>query len=230
MPLYEEEFIVGQIYAARPAKSGREFLVGWQGYDADGDTWEAEKNIIDTSVIDSFEVTRFVKASVDLAQWRVRDAMSRQLLTESGARCGVKVQCEAASDPQVGRAILRRWRVRRDGTELPVSIDDNRTHRVVQLRIPKEDQAHIGDIVQLHAARPDVGMGAVRIKAGAAHNFDMLCVVGDVLVTLRELKPNPQGELYMGRSEDARRDRRTWCGGRARHRTMCSGSSGGGGR
>lgn len=53
--LGEDVFKVEALLAVRPRGRGREFLVRWQEYGADSDSWEAEHNIMDPSLIRAFE-------------------------------------------------------------------------------------------------------------------------------------------------------------------------------
>jgi len=42
---FENDFKVDRLLAARGVKRGIEYIVAWQGYGADGDTWEPEEHM-----------------------------------------------------------------------------------------------------------------------------------------------------------------------------------------
>ena len=147
---FENDFKVDRLLAARGVKRGIEYIVAWQGYGADGDTWKPEEHIKDRRLISDFKARRTVSVSIDLVIFTMRDRIARRLLDIKGPTFGLALEVEMAADPAVAHAVIARLSRPRVGLRFGARATP--APPVTQLEIT--DLEHIAELVRLHGSRP----------------------------------------------------------------------------
>ena len=166
--------MVDKIIARRRSRGGLEYLVAWEGYDEFGDTWE-DPGGLPPSEIAKFEAIRKpMPSSIELVLTTMRDKIARKLLPKSGPLFGINIELEIAQLPEYAAAVLEIFANPPRGPKYELSHPKHPTDTVTQLSI--SDMQTASFLVMLHDARPEHGVGALRISAGGAPNCDMLLV------------------------------------------------------
>ena len=104
---------------------------------------------------------------------RLREGFARKLLENNGPMFGVEIEVDMAALPEYADALLAFLANPPRGAPAQVKRVTPSPQSVRQLMITS--QAHASWVVGLHHARPEHGVGSLRIKAGKASN-DMLMV------------------------------------------------------
>ena len=79
------ENIVSKISGQRRTPRGVEYLVEWEGWSAEHDSWVPFWDILDEQLITFFLATREVVVNTDLALWQLRERIGRALCARGTA-------------------------------------------------------------------------------------------------------------------------------------------------
>lgn len=197
--ILEIEYNVDKILAVRVVRGAAEFLVLWEGCGADGETWEPREHLPAHLVKAFLQARALLPFSTDVVIHYVRDGIARQLLASKGGMFGIEIEIERASLPEYADAAFEILGTSPYGAKVKVITIPHKTQVVRQLIVT--DLQHAAWVVGLHHSRPKHGVGALRIKAGNAQNFDM------VLVAVSETSPlvlthrAPKGSTAEGPAE-----------------------------
>ena len=152
--------------------------MSWEGYGADGDTYEPPEHLPKASVKAFERWASQLPRSTWLVLSMLRDLKkknARRLLERRGAAFGLEVDVPAAALPEYADAIFKILGASRRGPALTVETEKNATHVLRTLMVTSQE--HAAWLVGLQDARPEHGTGALRIKAGGRANKDMVMVV-----------------------------------------------------
>jgi len=172
--IFEEEYVVNKILARRVVRQRTDYLVAWEGYDQDGDTFEPKEHLPRALIVAFDRYMATLPPSFDIVLRQLRDGFARKLLESNGPMFGVEIEVEMAALPEYADALLAFLANPPRGAPAKVKRVTPSPQSVRQLTI--DSQAHAAWIVGMHHARPEHGVGALRIKAGKASNSDMLMV------------------------------------------------------
>ena len=147
--VYEEEYVANKLLARRVSGRALEYLVAWEGYGADGDTWEPATHLTER-LVQEFNASRStMPPSIDMVVNVLRDRIARQLLENKGPMFGIQVDVEMAAIPGYADAIFKIFAAGRDDgvalQAMPSTRSSSRMPRILSLI----DCAQSGQISQL---------------------------------------------------------------------------------
>ena len=181
----------------RPTADGRRGRVPhvtWEGYGAEGDTYEPPEHL-PPALLRAFN-TRYAKypPSIDLVLRRTRAAVARKLLESKGALFGVQVDVPEASIPEYSTALLDIFASPPRASVRPKVVTKRAwwgTTRTLTIR----DQAHAAWVASLGSVMPEHGVGALRIR-GVTRASNMLMIActqtAPLLITATEPKKSTE--------------------------------------
>ena len=194
-----ETYEVDRVLASRAGRASLEYLVRWRGWLTCGDTWEPAIHLPE-EVIAAFQSVPRLLACPHLLLRFVREAVARRLSSrkklERLPAFEVDIEIDALKEPGLGKGMLE---VISKLTTPPTSIDfDSEFNSTSQAYSVFVDQpAAIADVIALHAVRPGLGFGNLRINCGAASYEDMAYVIPPLEVYFKQPKPS-FGALPLG--------------------------------
>ena len=162
---------VEKILARRVKRGGIEYLVAWEGYGTEGDTWEPPEHLPKCCIDKYLRFRAELPASFEVCLTDLRDKIARRLLESKGPTFGCEVQCQMAALPEYAEALMRYLGSPRGGPKMKLKLFYKDGYKVQQLVVT--DLEHGAWIVGLHHARPDHGVGALRIRTGKTRTCNM---------------------------------------------------------
>ena len=104
--IFEEEYVVNKILARRVVRQRTDYLIAWEGYDQDGDTFEPKEHLPLALIVafDAYMAT--LPSSFDIVLRQLRDGFARKLLESNGPMFGVEIEVEMAALPEYADALL----------------------------------------------------------------------------------------------------------------------------
>ena len=135
--VYEEEYVANKLLARRVSGRALEYLVAWEGYGADGDTWEPAVHLTER-LVQEFNASRStMPPSIDMVVNVLRDRIARQLLENKGPMFGIQVDVEMAAIPEYADAIFKIFAAGRDDgvalQAMPSTRSSSRMPRILSL-------------------------------------------------------------------------------------------------
>ena len=103
----EDLYDVEKILARRVKRGGVEYLVAWEGYGTEADTWEPPEHLPKRFINRYMRFRAELPASFEVCLTDLRDKIARRLLESKGPTFGCEVQCEKAALPEYAEALLR---------------------------------------------------------------------------------------------------------------------------
>ena len=183
----EDLYDVEKILARRVKRGGIEYLVAWEGYGTEADTWEPPEHLPKRFINRYMRFRAELPASFEVCLTDLRDKIARRLLESKGPTFGCEAQCEKAALPEYAEALLRYLGSPRGGEKVKLKLFYKDGYKVQQLVVT--DLEHGAWIVGLHHARPDHGVGALRIRTGKTRACNLLLVavseVTPIILTYR---------------------------------------------
>jgi hypothetical protein len=150
--LLEKTYTVDRLLARRPASGGSfEYLVAWEDYGTEGNTWEREENIIDKTLVPKFDAEYDLR--VHLLWRRLRNFFYQFLCEGKEAEYEKIYTFDSTIDPAAALGLLKLLARQRGGAKpLPVVSQVVGKFRRTQLAVT--DMQTVSDIV---ASRPPAG-------------------------------------------------------------------------
>ena len=98
--------MVNKILARRVVRQRTDYLIAWEGYDEDGDTFEPKEHLPRALIVafDAYMAT--LPPSFDIVLRQLRDGFARKLLESNGPMFGVEIEVEMAALPEYADALL----------------------------------------------------------------------------------------------------------------------------
>ena len=186
--LLEQQYEVQCLLARRCTSRSTgafEYLVGWNGYDALGDTWEPESNL-PKMIVKAYD--KQFALGVELSKAALREHFYNILLDSKQGRYGAVFYLHEARDPQVAQQLLHTLAQRRSGP--PLKLERYEDSENIKMVLELTSQEHLADLVLLHGVHPQHGLGNVRIRHGHLRDKDLLVVQ---MVLLEYVQPKPIG-------------------------------------
>lgn len=174
-----ETFDVSRLLSVRPGKRTREFLVRWLGWGVRGDTWEPEAHLPEEDVA-AFDAIPRVLVSMVLPMRFPREVVVRRLASSKklDRKPAYKIDLEVPQlkVPELGLAVLKAMA---EEAESDISVEYEAAYTTTTERwvIYLEQPADIANVLALHAVRPEMAFGNLRIKCGAVSYTDMAYVL-----------------------------------------------------
>ena len=194
--LLEKTYTVDRLLARRPASGGSfEYLVAWEDYGTEGNTWEREENIIDKTLVPKFDAEYDLR--VHLLWRRLRNFFYQFLCEGKEAEYEKIYTFDSTIDPAAAHGLLKLLARQRGGAKpLPVVSQVVGKFRRTQLAVT--DMQTVSDIVALHIDHPENGLGALRIRFNGARDKNPRAVGFPLLFTYWEPLAVDGRELEQG--------------------------------
>jgi len=196
----EGDFKVAEVKAEWCRGQYRELLVGWDGYNFMGDTWEREENVQPRSKVQKYRnripLDIDLKWAIDEFRRCVKDRMTSAKIKERGPAHRARLPMPALNHPDMGRAMVR-WAAGLGGRKLKVSDE-----RPGELSVESWDLDFLAELVLLHGHKMDVGLGNLRIKCGRASHEDMMMLWHIKLYGGRDFRAEITMVIFDGKSGD----------------------------
>ena len=169
-----DEYNVDRLLVVRPGRRLLEYLVHWVGYGAWGDTWEPEHHLPEAEVA-AFRAILPISVDLQLPIRFFREPIARRLSSRKSAERRpahkLVLEVEPLKVPELALAVLE-YLSKLCSPPVPIiheaegSDSESWTLYVDQL-------ADLADVVALHAVRPKLGVGNMRINCGSDSYTDM---------------------------------------------------------
>jgi hypothetical protein len=199
-----EAYVPHSIVAARGKGKRRQYLVRWKGYDARGDTWQGAEDVGAGLLAEYHKRLNGPEADIECAVHQLRLALGRLLTSrnkEDRRSCADReLSFPQFASPYVGPKLLERLR-QLSGTRAKIerrALGGDRRELLLFLG-PSELDA-IGRLVSLHATRPEVGVGNLRIHSGGSTHECMMLITPPVTISYTEPAPDKFGAVMGPRS------------------------------
>jgi len=190
-PFDEYGYKLAYIHGERRVKRCVEYLGTWEGYSGRDDQWVRADDVRPKS-----KITKFygVEATVPVLQQPLRFLRNGIIARLASGKISERtpVWQEKHEIPQlcyaeIARALLEWARVSHR----------EKNGKIVELKgggfeLELESQAHIGEVLSIHAERPEYGVANLKIKSGGASYEDMTMLTG---LTLRWTGAKFEAEL-----------------------------------
>ena len=187
-----ETYEVERVLASRAGRASLEYLVRWRGWLTCGDTWEPEIHLPEEVVAAFHSVPRLLACPHLLLRF-VREAVARRLSSrkklERLPAFEVDIEIESLKEPGVGVGMLEVIsKLTSPPTLIDFDPDFNSTSQAYSIFV--DQPAAIADVIALHAVRPGLGFGNLRINCGAASYEDMAYIIPPLELYYKQPKPS----------------------------------------
>ena len=98
--------MVNKILARRVVRQRTDYLIAWEGYDEDGDTFEPKEHLPRALIVAFDRYMATLPPSFDIVLRQLRDGFARKLLESNGPMFGVEIEVEMAALPEYADALL----------------------------------------------------------------------------------------------------------------------------
>ena len=192
---YDDFWNVDKILARRikPGTIGVwEYLVAWEGFTAEGDTWQ-QAHDIPKNIVKDYNSSYNLRAEMLLS--RIRGSFWRVLKETKEALWNLEI--EEHTDPETARAAMQLLAWQRGGLpplELQTYPGDDCKQK---LALALMSQESVADLVRMHELHPEAGVGNVRIRHGSGDK-NLRVVSAPVVVEFVEPLPIDGLQLATG--------------------------------